>query len=132
LDPRGITPFLPYVIRGDLVSLLDSDNGSTFISEDAVSFLDHFTDHLPTFLQMNPPNDVGSIALGGSASDEDDHLAPATDQQSSDLPYCDDDFDLCWDPKTITICDVMSTLLFSVVCFTLIMACFIKVLSIDD
>ncbi|KAF9786618.1 hypothetical protein BJ322DRAFT_1106748 [Thelephora terrestris] len=25
LDPRGITPFLPYIIRGDLVSLLDND-----------------------------------------------------------------------------------------------------------
>ena len=40
LDPRGITPFLPYVIHGDLVSLLDDDDNVPFTSEGTVRFLD--------------------------------------------------------------------------------------------
>jgi hypothetical protein len=45
LDPSGITPFLPYVIRGDLVSLLDNDDNSVpFASEGAVRFPNCFAD----------------------------------------------------------------------------------------
>lgn len=81
---------------------------------------------------LDSPNDVGPTASDDPASDEDDHLAPAMDPQSGDPPSCDDDFEFCWDFGTITICDVITTLLSSAVFFVLIMACFIKLLSIDD
>lgn len=41
LDPKGITPFLPYVIRGDLVGLLDINKDSPFTAEDVVSLLNY-------------------------------------------------------------------------------------------
>ncbi|KAF9790984.1 hypothetical protein BJ322DRAFT_1017589 [Thelephora terrestris] len=77
LGPRGITPFLPYVIRGDLVSLLDNDINVI------ASKLDY----------PRPPNDAGSSAIGTLASNRSDRSpTPAHD---------DDDFRPRWDFKTI-------------------------------
>ena len=37
LDARGITPFLPYIIRGDLIRFLDNDNNTPLAPQDLVS-----------------------------------------------------------------------------------------------
>ena len=75
LDARGITPFLPYVIRGDLLSLLDVDENAAFALEDVVSLPIHRTDSLLTLLQVGNQsslNDVDpSLGSGGSPNGED-------------------------------------------------------------
>ena len=37
LDASGIAPFLPYIIRGDLIRLLDNDNNTPFTLQRVVS-----------------------------------------------------------------------------------------------
>ena len=37
LDASGITPFLPYIIRGDLIRLLDNGNNGSSALRDVVS-----------------------------------------------------------------------------------------------
>jgi hypothetical protein len=93
LDARGITPFLPYVIRGDLLSLLDVD--------EIVSCLIHRTDLLLTPLQVgnqSPLSGVGpGLGCGASFDREEFSLVPGD-------PPCDADGlgTLYWDFKTIT------------------------------
>ena len=50
LDARGITPFIPSIIRGDLVRLLDNDNGTSPTPQDSVSLSKALTNQLSTFL----------------------------------------------------------------------------------
>ena len=90
LDARGITPFLPYVIRGDLHSLLDVDKSGAFALEDVVSLLIHHTDSLLTFLQVGNQsslNDV-NLNLGVGASPDREDPSPVRDTNHFGNPYC--------------------------------------------
>ena len=102
LDARGITPFLPYVIRGDLVSLLDVDENAAFALEDVVSLLIHGTDSPLTFLQVGNQgslNDVDlSLGVGASPDGRDPSPVPGDVHCDADRfgnPY--------WDFKTIAV-----------------------------
>ena len=50
LDARGITPFLPSIIRGDLVRLLVNDDDTSPTPQDSVSLSKALTNQLSTFL----------------------------------------------------------------------------------
>ncbi|KAF9642202.1 hypothetical protein BDM02DRAFT_3133249 [Thelephora ganbajun] len=85
LDARGITPFLPYIIRGDLIRLLDDDKNPLPTPQDPME-------------ESDSQNDVG-VPKYTPTSKEDDYPPTPT-------------FD--WDFKTVTILEVIITLLVTV------------------
>ncbi|KAF9786621.1 hypothetical protein BJ322DRAFT_1019257 [Thelephora terrestris] len=98
LNPREITPFLPYVIRGDLVSLLDKDNTSSTLEGVAG--------------ELDPLGNVGHSAVtdpapASNGGDYSPTSAPAMDPQSGSLSCYDVTFDMNWDFKTMTARDAV-------------------------
>jgi len=91
LDARGITPFLPYVIRGDLLSLLDVDESGASALENVVSLLTYRADSPLTFLQVRNQSSLNDVdlSLGVGASPDREEPSPVRDADHFDNTYCD-------------------------------------------